>query len=528
MTYARELTNTPQSEPILGREDAMAKNDAGGYAFKLDQWKKLERFLILGAEGGTYYVSQHTLTVRNAQNLIQCLKDDGTRTVQTIVDVSQAGRAPRNNAALFALALAMTPAYADADTRAQARHALSKVARIGTHLFYFLDEVNQLRGWGRLLRSAVADWYTERNPESLAYQLVKYQQRGGWSHRDALRLSHPVTDSLAHIALFDYVTHDSISDALPRIVTGVELAKRAETADQIVGLIQEYSLTHEMIPNEFKREPEVWAAMLESMPMTAMIRNLGVMSANGLVTPMSDASSLIIDRLHDKDRIQKARVHPVTLLNALRTYDRGRGHRGSLTWNVDHNVSDALEDAFYLAFETIEPSNKRFMIALDVSSSMSWADLATMSLTAAEAAAAMALVTAKTEPKYVSMAFATRFREFPISKHDSIEAVTTRASRMNFGGTDCAQPMLYARDARMNIDTFVVYTDNETWAGRVQPVQALNQYRQASGINARLIVVGMTSSGFSIADPEDPGMLDVVGFDTSAPRVISEFASGAF
>ena len=77
------------------------------------------------------------------------------------------------------------------------------------------------------------------------------------------------------------------------------------------------------------------------------------------------------------------------------------------------------------------------------------------------------------------------------------------------------------------VDTFVVYTDSETWAGDIHPVQSLRAYRAASGIDPRLIVVGMVSNGFSIADPSDPGMLDVVGFDTATPQLISDFASGA-
>lgn len=44
--------------------------------------------------------------------------------------------------------------------------------------------------------------------------------------------------------------------------------------------------------------------------------------------------------------------------------------------------------------------------------------------------------------------------------------------------------------------------------------------------DAKLIVVGMQSNGFTIADPEDKGMLDVVGFDSAAPQVMSLFAEG--
>ena len=101
-------------------------------------------------------------------------------------------------------------------------------------------------------------------------------------------------------------------------------------------------------------------------------------------------------------------------------------------------------------------------------------------------------------------------------------------SDLPFGGTDCALPMLYAIEREREVDTFVIYTDSETWAGEVHPAQALRSYRERSGINARLVVVGMVSNGFSIADPDDPGMLDVVGFDTGTPAVIAGFATGSF
>jgi 60 kDa SS-A/Ro ribonucleoprotein len=86
--------------------------------------------------------------------------------------------------------------------------------------------------------------------------------------------------------------------------------------------------------------------------------------------------------------------------------------------------------------------------------------------------------------------------------------------------------MLYAQALEREIDTFVILTDSETWAGHVHPSQALANYRQASGIDARLVVVGMVANEFSIANPADPGMLDVVGFDTATPQLISDFARG--
>ena len=100
-------------------------------------------------------------------------------------------------------------------------------------------------------------------------------------------------------------------------------------------------------------------------------------------------------------------------------------------------------------------------------------------------------------------------------------------SDLPFGGTDCALPMLYARAKELEVDTFVVLTDSESWAGEVHASQALSEYRSASGIDARLVVVAMVANEFSVADPNDPGQLDVVGFDTATPQLISDFARGA-
>jgi 60 kDa SS-A/Ro ribonucleoprotein len=37
----------------------------------------------------------------------------------------------------------------------------------------------------------------------------------------------------------------------------------------------------------------------------------------------------------------------------------------------------------------------------------------------------------------------------------------------------------------------------------------------------------MTATGFSIADPSDAGMVDVVGFDSATPGLLGWFAGGA-
>jgi 60 kDa SS-A/Ro ribonucleoprotein len=114
----------------------------------------------------------------------------------------------------------------------------------------------------------------------------------------------------------------------------------------------------------------------------------------------------------------------------------------------------------------------------------------------------------------------------PLSARQRLGDAVRCVSNLPFGGTDCALPMLYAMERGRSVDAFVIYTDSETWAGDIHPAEALHRYRRTTGIAARLAVVGMVANRFSIADPLDPGMLDVVGFDTSAPEVIAGFARG--
>ena len=138
----------------------------------------------------------------------------------------------------------------------------------------------------------------------------------------------------------------------------------------------------------------------------------------------------------------------------------------------------------------------------------------------------MSMVTHKIEPQTHVVGFSHNLVPMDISKRTSLTGVIQAIEKIPMGGTDCALPMIYALQNKLEVDAFVVYTDNETWAGQIHPSQALAQYRQATGINAKLIVVGMTATGFTIADPADAGMLDVVGFDASCPAVMADFIRG--
>jgi 60 kDa SS-A/Ro ribonucleoprotein len=564
---------TPQSAPIPGT--SQVQSGARGFTFAVDDWTRLDRFLILGSEGGSYYASERKLTRENAEAVLRCLQLDGHRVVNRIVAISDEGRAPKNDPALFALALAAK--LGDVDTRRAAFAALPRVARIGTHLFHFAEHVKALGGWGRGTMRAFARWYTEMEASRLALQAVKYQSRDGWSHRDLLRKAHPVAKDDRQQAIFHWMTRgwegvgetphpdqvlamiwaferakslcrvDAGGLGPPKSVAGgsgnpsrVPRAVAEKDVALLCSLIRDYRLPHECVPTEMKQHAEIWEALLPEMGLTAMLRNLGKMTEIGLLGAFSDAERLVVSRLERAEALHAARVHPLQILVALNTYAKGHGEKGKLTWKPRQRIVDALDGAFYLAFKAIEPTFARTLLALDVSGSMAGGLVAGLpGVTPRVGSAATALITAAVEPNHEFVAFTngsyrsmysargigSGISPIAISPRSRLDDVVKAVSDLPFGGTDCALPMLWAAENKVPVDIFCVYTDSETWAGDIHPVQALRAYRHKMGIGAKLVVIGMVSNGFSIADPDDAGMLDVVGFDTATPSVIADFAT---
>jgi 60 kDa SS-A/Ro ribonucleoprotein len=549
---------TPQSEPIPGREADQKENRAGGYVFTVDAWTQLDRFLILGTEGNTYYATAREMTRENAKNVIACIKADGKKVVRRIVEISTAGRAPKNDPALFALALCA--AMGDPTTKREAYQALPKVARIGTHLFHFAAYKKALGGLGgNGFKRAIGRWYNGMNAQRLALQVTKYQQRDGWSHKDMLRLAHVRPKDGDKSSILEYVVK-GLTNGLPvlsevpehlALIGAAEHAKVCTNKAEMVKLIADYRLPHECVPNEMKSHPEIWEAMLGSMGITALMRNLNKMTAVGLLNGTSLATDEVIKRLANPEDLKRGRVHPMNVLMALKTYQQGHGMRGKLSWDPVGQIVDALDEAFYLAFDAVEPTGKAVCVALDISGSMGCSVNGFDFLTCREAAAAMAMVTIKTEKRREVLGFtsegstmgrsghSTDFMSFgrprfggwgcsgvsrlSITPRQRLDDVCNYCNGLPMGGTDAAMPVLWALEKKQYFDVFQVYTDNETWAGDIHVSEALKRYRNNVNPNAKLVSVAFAATDYSVADPADAGQMDVVGFDSAIPAILRDF-----
>lgn len=530
--------NTPQTQPIPGT--AQVENSAGGYAFAVSPWSRLRRFLILGSEGGSYYATERALTVENATTAMALIKEDGLRVLMMVQDVVQGNLAPKVDPALFVFGLVL--AYGNEAAKRDAYVALPGLCKTSTHLFQVLAVIKEHRGWSRGLRKAVARFYTLKSLSQVELQVIKYRNRAGYTHRDALRLSHPATTNKTLADIFAYVV--ARDAAKPYTTPDVPLIQAFEdlqanpSVERAVGAIKSENLPWEAIPSDLLKSPEVWRALIPNMGMTALLRNLGRMTACGALDARDGALDSVVQNVIARitDPKQMVGLHPYAIFVASKTYGEGHGFRGSLTWMPVMAIVAALDAAFYKSFGTIEASGKSIMLAVDVSGSMDSQVIANSNISAREAAAVMALATANIEPRTSILAFtadsygrtaSNKLVPANITPQMSLQQVIKQMKSIPLGMTDCSLPVEYALERKLFVDLFVIYTDNESYAGKRHATQALAEYRRVVNPNAKLVAVAFTATEYSIADANDPGMMDLVGFDSSGPNLISRFAAGS-
>ena len=309
-----------------------------------------------------------------------------------------------------------------------------------------------------------------------------------------------------------------------------------------IKLVRDHGLVREQIPTHLLNSSDIWKELLMSkgangkqtgMPLEAMTRNLGKFSSLPNFMGQENTNT-ICRRLASEEDIQRSRIHPFKVLVASRIYGMGKALKGTLSWTVSYQVRDQLTTTFLRSFKNVVPTGLRYMAALDVSGSMSAMCMGSPAITCREASAALALVLYETEPHVYLRGFSAAqvpgagFYNFdPYARHGMTLEQFIKATDAPFGATDCSLPMRRAIQENLDVDVFIIMTDNETFAGPMHPQVALENYRNhANKPNAKLIVVGMTANCLTIADPNDRNTLNLAGFDASMPEIIAMFVRG--
>ena len=283
-------------------------------------------------------------------------------------------------------------------------------------------------------------WYTDKDLNAAVYQAVKYRQRYNWNHRDLLRKAHPKAASSVFNDFFAWITQGTMPPDNPNFAL-IRAYEQAKTANPkaLAALIRAHDMTWEMMPSEQLDKPEVWEALAERMPLTALIRNLATLTRVGVIAPMK--SAWVCERLNAIGNARTDRIHPIAVLSALLTYRSGKGARGSNTWTPVPQVVDALDQAFDQSFATAPQTNQRFYLGIDISGSMGSGKVA-------------GFANGSDPSRHVGHRFGSTMggatmAPLSITASDSLADAVHKTQVLDFGGTDCALPMLDALEKKI-------------------------------------------------------------------------------
>lgn len=455
-------------------------------------WFRARRFLRFGDERGLAVRARGVYPAEAHESLRAVLAAHGPQVVNQLTEH------PGAETALFALALAASPRYADARTNSLALQALPLVARAGRDLLRFAAFASRTRGWGRALRSAVAAWYRHQPPAAVAREVMRRPASLGWSHRDLVRLAHPKPETPEQQALFRWIASGELASAAENLTQlyAFTLARQSTEEAEIVRLVEDYGLTYDMLPVRWHRSPRVWEALLGALPYAALLGRLGKLTALGVLRPTGPETALAASRLADVRRLERSGVSPVTLAASLDAYRHGA------RWQPVPALLDALHAALEASFGMVPASGRRSLVALDVTPGA-------LTGFAGRRAAALALSVLRAEQHAYAFGYARGIA--PLALH-RLELVTQP------GPADPGAVFAAALDDNLAIEAFTIVTNH---GDDPRLDAALRLYRERSGIAARLAVV--SPAGRVGAAPADPLRLHVAGLDGRTPALLAAF-----
>lgn len=537
-------TTTPQYQVLKGRAAEMKRNAEGGFVFSTDDETTLRRFLVLGTTAGTYYASSEQLSADALEVVDRMLVQDAKRVVDIIVEVSLSGAPLKQSPCIFALARACSFVSGDPKRdcdngdpvtvgRAYALAKAPVVLRTFQHVFEFLDYTTRQRGKGGSgLKTMLGRILTQGEVRDLEYQALKYRDREGFTPRDLLRLAHAKPGSTERDNLMGWIAKAESEKGRAAVASSARLAAFEElragvSVERAAQLITDQRLTHEFVPNELLGHQEIWAALLPNLPLTALTRNLRKMTQVGLLKDgKSEAVKLVRDKLTNVEALRRARLHPLRIMGARAAYSTGTSRYGHGSDFIPSSaVLSVLDDALELSWRAVEPLNKRTVIGVDKSGSMSQQS-PMAGLSAFHACLALATWYKRTEVE----CHVILFDHSPELLNVSNKVTWSEMMRMSnpSGSTDTSAPLRWITANKIDPELIVTMTDNETWAGKTHYVEELGRIRQRVSHPVANVIAAVTATSSTVADPNDPHHLEVVGFDPTVPEAIAAHVKEVF
>ncbi|XP_030747696.1 60 kDa SS-A/Ro ribonucleoprotein-like [Sitophilus oryzae] len=439
--------------------------------------------------------------------------------------------------------------------------------------FDFIKYYTQLRKNCKLPSSVekiVKKYYTKKSSLELAQSFAQFNSLHTWTHKDLIKLAHVKPDTTLKDAVIKYILKKQPNDraneeeqkVMDILRKTTELRSTTEAVNA-VPLLAELKLTIKQVSPSLHQNLEVWSAAIENMKIQEILPHLEKLYKLGLLKPSCEPniSNQLINIFTSPDTVKASGVHPIEVFTYMKRLEKGgKPLDPKLVHHLQNDkkiseenlkkatvrteakcihILNALHKCFNLACNNVSPTNKRYLVTIDVTDQAKKAQcMGNKALTSLEVAAAYTLVLLRVEKDV----FIGTFKDDKVCVHSITKKISYADLLKKISAETSTSSMVWssidwATSHKKNIDVFVNFIDSHFFANFIKEkkrepyFQSITDYRKKMNVPNSKFLIFYTDDRINcrvVGRDEMSNVLDVNGFDYLACKVAESFSRGAF
>lgn len=505
-------------------------NEAGGLAYLFSDEHALAQYAVTGTFGNTYYATAGEQLDKVMEKAKNC---ESEFIAKLAVYASEEGK------------MKDVPAYLLAVLAARGETELLKKVFdrvVGRNVKILLNFVQIIRSgvtgrrsFGTAVKKLIQNWLTSRNGKKLYIASVGHSDP---SLADVIKMTHPFPDSIELGATIAYIldgkfnedwmltvngrTTDYHWNDLPEDIRLFEMWKRGYKDFEIPDLPFR-SLTN------LDLSVDDWREIAENMPWNTLRMNLNMLNRKGVFDDREFVDKTA-RRLADAKAIKRSCAFPYNLLTAYQN-----------TTGLPPQIQNALQDALEVATENVPALKGDVVVAIDVSGSMNspvtgYGHGKPTVTRCVDVAALFASCVLRQNPNAKVWAFdyaggwsihsRTGIYEPHLNPRDSVISNAMKLSKFGGGGTDCSLPFRKVIDDGVAVDSMILISDNQSWAGfsgGQAGAQRAWEHIHRKNPGSKLVNIDIQPYYTTQTPDESNAVLNIGGFSDTIWNVIDNF-----
>ncbi|XP_050308777.1 RNA-binding protein RO60-like [Anthonomus grandis grandis] len=433
-----------------------------------------------------------------------------------------------------------------------------------TFIKYYTDISNKSK-IPSSIEKIVRKFYDNKTPMELAESVSKSNGFKGWLHKDLIKLGHVKSETPLKNAVINYILTKKVSDKATdeelevlQVLLKADELRRSKEPLNALPIIAAFNFTMEQVSTSLHQNGDVWSVAIQNMTIQQILPRLLKLYKLNLLKPNTTVSNHIIDLFTSLDKVKLSGVHPIEVFTYLKRLEKGgRPMDVKLVAHLQNDKKFSVEElnkaqtrieakpphiikalwrCFELACSNVIPTNKRYLVTIDVTAdAKKFLCLGNKVLTLLEAAVAYAVVLLRVEKDVVLAAYKDDKIDIinvekKVSFADLLSKVNPRSSAYStlFAGVE------WASTEKKHFDVFVSFIHN----GHAQKVpkdktvvkgwEPVIKYRSKVNLpNAKFVKFAPVQRDVVEIDPP-VNILEIFGFDVYACKAAECFCKGTF